>query len=119
MDSTSPSESTGTQPSVRFRPKIKHLPRSAPILLPVILIAATTVGFSIRIDRVPSFDNLIWILYGLLASGILPVGILTGLGLLGCDLAYGKLRPLWLSLLGITSLAAVILGLVVGPMLDF
>ena len=102
-----------------LRPVIKHLPRIAPILLPIISIAATTVGFSFRIDRVPTCDNLVWILYGLLASGILPVSIVIGMGLLVVDIAYEKLRPLWVSLLAITSIAAVVLGFVFGPMLDF
>jgi len=115
----SPSESTSSQRSALFRPEIKHLPRIAPILLPIISIATTTLGFSFRIDRVPSFDNLVWVLYGLLASGILPVGIVIGVGLMVADVANEKLRPLWLSLLAITSVAAFVLGLVFGPMLDF
>ena len=115
MESTKFKESTESQTA----PQLWLLLRIAPLLLPLAAIAAAAIGFGLRIDRVPNMDNFVWILFGLSALGILPAAILIGTGLLLCDVLYKQQRLLWLSLLGIAGIAAVVLGLVVGPMMDF
>lgn len=116
MDSTKLKELTNLQSTVS---QLWLCLRMAPLLLPLAAITASATSFGLRMDRVPDVDNLVWIVVCLSALGILPIAILVGAGLLLCDVLYKQQRLLWLSLLIIASVAAVVLGLLVGPMMDF
>lgn len=113
MGYTSFNESKESQ---RTEPQVSLLLCIAPLLLPLAAIAGAAITLGLRADRVP---DMVGICLCLSVLGILPAAILIGTCLLVCDVLYKQHRLIWLSLLGTTTVAAFILGLVVGPMFDF
>lgn len=93
--------------------------RTTPLLLPILAIVSAVVGLAMRLGMFPSIDNVVFVAYATLISGIAPTCLILGVVLLVIDMRWPLTRPVIYGLAGIIACTALVGGYLYGRGLDF
>lgn len=93
--------------------------RGAPLLLPLFAIAATAAGLASRLGTFPNIENIIFVSYATVLSGIMPLCFVLGVALLVVDLRWSSIRAILLGLAAMVACAVLVAGYFYGRGLDF
>lgn len=93
--------------------------RVTPLLLPLFAVAATVAGLASRLGTFPNIENIIFVSYATVLSGIVPMCFVLGVALLIVDLRWPTIRTILLGLAAMVACAVLVAGYFYGRGLDF
>lgn len=93
--------------------------RLLPIIFPFAAIVTATVALAIRIETLPDLDNIVFVLYFALLSGLIPLCIALGLVFVAVDFLHRSKRHYYIALSFVIMLLILVRAYELGINLDF
>ena len=93
--------------------------RLLPIILPFAAVVTATVALSIRLEILPDLDNIVFVLYFALLSGLIPLCIALGFVFWAVDVFHRSKRHYYIAISFVVMLPILVRAYDLGQNLDF